>query len=580
MPSTTRAFDKLERDFFRTWVRRDPMRAVDAGLTSPYDARVPDGSAEHIEEDIRILKRFRGQLERLSVPQMPLQRQIDAALMDRMISHLLMELDTVRMWEVVPAAPRLVGECIYQLLGKNYAPLKVRMRRIMSRLALLPRTIEQTKSQLKRPVKILLENELETITRIPSFLHNLKEIGRLNLQITPMNALAKLVHELQNAVEQYYNWLIIDVLSDSPEDFSMPRAKYAGLMKVRGIPLSPDAMLQRTTSELERLKNRLKELGRRMKRRIPIEDLRDRLKANHPSDFDGVLKFVREEVNRTREFVVQTDFAKLPAREGLYVVEMPTYLRHMYPLSLTGTPARLDGKIEGYFMVSPGDCDSNRLKEFSYAAMTGMTIREGYPGRHLHQTFSENHTSLIRRLYRAPETVQGWLHYGEERIREMGYDETPQGQFIFTLEQISRAVRAIIDIQLHAGRMTVETAVHLLIDEVGMDRIVAEAEIRRILITPTESLTPIWGRDQIKELRREVRARLKGHFTDRAFHDAILGSAALPIPLLRRHLTETLQAPPPPPPAKKKEKKVPEKAKEKARTKSKRRARSPRRRGK
>jgi uncharacterized protein (DUF885 family) len=77
----------------------------------------------------------------------------------------------------------------------------------------------------------------------------------------------------------------------------------------------------------------------------------------------------------------------------------------------------------------------------------------------------------------------------------MGYDETPQGHFLYALNQISRAARALIDLELHAGKMTVPEAVNLLIDEVGMDRIVAEAEVRGILIAPAESLSALYGRD-------------------------------------------------------------------------------------
>lgn len=538
-----RAFDRLERTFTRAWVRRDPLRAVDAGLTSGFDGRVPDAGAACIEDEIKLLKRTQQQLDRINVEKLPEPRRQDADLLRRMLEHKIVELDVVRQWESIPVAPRLIGECLYQLVVRNYAPLKLRLRRIMTRIDQLPKMIEQSKSRLRRPVKVLIENELETITRLPAFFHNLKEIGRLNLQETPMNAMARQVYQLQNNVEQYYNWLIIEVLSGCPSDYAIPPAHYAALMKARGLTVSPDAMLRRTNEELERLRHRLREQGRRLKRRIPLEDLRDRLKSSHPNDFDGVLKYLRDQVNRTRDFVARSGFATLPAKENLYVVEMPTYLRHTLPLSHTAPPCFVDGKIEGYFMVSPGDCDSSRLKEFSFPALAGMTIREGYPGRHLQQAIAGRHASLIRRLYQAPETARGWMFYSEERMREMGYDDSPQGHFLFTLEQISRAVRAVIDLRIHAGRMSVQEAVNLLIDEVGMDRIVAEAEVRRILITPTESLDAVHGIERFRELRQETKARLKAGFDERAFHDTILGAGALSMPVLRRHLSETLKAP-------------------------------------
>lgn len=537
------SFDRLERSFLGEWARRDPMRAVEMGRFSPFDGRVPEATAERMEQDLLLLKRTRTALERVPVARLSTTRRLDAGLMKCMLDQWIFERDVLRRWESIPVAPRLIGECLYQVLGRNYAPLKLRMRKIMVRLELLPRLVDQSRSMLRRPVKILIENELETITRLPAFFHTLKEIGRLNLPPTPTFRLAKQVHTLQNAVEQYYNWLIIDVLSECTTTHVMDPDLYADLARARGIGASPETLARSLAADHERLKGRLREMARRMKRRLPLEDLRDRLKANHPAEFDGVLKFMREAVGRTREFVDRSGFATLPSRESFYVVEMPTYLRHVQPLSLTGPCTHLDGKAEGYFMVSPGDCDSDRLKEFSHSAMTGMTLREGYPGRHLMQASAPESASPLRRLYQAPAMAEGWVFYAEERAREMGYDDTPQGHFLSTLEEIARVTRATIDLRIHAGKITGPEAVNLLIDEVGMDRIVAEAEVRRILLCPTEALDGLWGREQIRELRRETRDRLKAHFNEKTFHDALLRAGALPPPLMKQWLLETLKAP-------------------------------------
>ena len=88
----------------------------------------------------------------------------------------------------------------------------------------------------------------------------------------------------------------------------------------------------------------------------------------------------------------------------------------------------------------------------------------------------------------------------------------------------------------------------------------------------------------------DVKAFVEGNkagFDERAFHDAILTSGALPMPVLRRHLQEKLKPVPPPPkpknaPAEKKLKPAPKRKKPAPRKKPKPRPkrRAPRRRGK
>jgi uncharacterized protein (DUF885 family) len=48
------------------------------------------------------------------------------------------------------------------------------------------------------------------------------------------------------------------------------------------------------------------------------------------------------------------------------------------------------------------------------------------------------------------------------------------------------------------------------------------------------------GRLEIQRIRRDAEAALGNRFDIRAFHDAVLGSGAMPLPILDRHVRETL----------------------------------------
>src|ERR1043165_5901251 len=48
--------------------------------------------------------------------------------------------------------------------------------------------------------------------------------------------------------------------------------------------------------------------SRASKRKVPSEDVRDLLKQQHPENFDGVLRFVRDSVGKSRQFTNRSKF--------------------------------------------------------------------------------------------------------------------------------------------------------------------------------------------------------------------------------------------------------------------------------
>jgi len=55
----------------------------------------------------------------------------------------------LRYWETQPEAPTVLGQSIFQILSRNYAPLGQRMRAIMKRLEKMPKYIDQSRSRLR-----------------------------------------------------------------------------------------------------------------------------------------------------------------------------------------------------------------------------------------------------------------------------------------------------------------------------------------------------------------------------------------------------------------------------------------------
>jgi len=123
-------------------------------------------------------------------------------------------------------------------------------------------------------------------------------------------------------------------------------------------------------------------------------------------------------------------------------------------------------------------------------------------------------------------------------MEELGYIREPVQKLARLKDQLWRAARIILDVSLHTGKMTVEEAIQFLVDEVGLERANAQAEVYRYTSAPTQPLSYLIGKLEILSVIEEYKRRNPG-VPLREMHDAILSCGSLPPKLLRERLFPT-----------------------------------------
>jgi len=129
-------------------------------------------------------------------------------------------------------------------------------------------------------------------------------------------------------------------------------------------------------------------------------------------------------------------------------------------------------------------------------------------------------------------------------MKQAGFSADPKTKFVQLLDQIWRACRIVIDVDLHMGRMSFDDAVELLVREAGMERAGAIAEVKRYTYSPAYQLSYLLGKHLISELRTDVKRDLGKAYTDKFFHDTILYAGSLPMKYMREifaHKTKELR---------------------------------------
>jgi uncharacterized protein (DUF885 family) len=99
-------------------------------------------------------------------------------------------------------------------------------------------------------------------------------------------------------------------------------------------------------------------------------------------------------------------------------------------------------------------------------------------------------------------------------------------------DEMLRAMRLVVDTGLHTKGWTRDQAIAYMLGNSGMGRTDATAEVERYIAIPGQALSYKLGALTIQRLRKQAEQALGPKFDIRAFHEQVLGSGALPLPVL------------------------------------------------
>jgi uncharacterized protein (DUF885 family) len=251
---------------------------------------------------------------------------------------------------------------------------------------------------------------------------------------------------------------------------------------------------------------------------------------------DDLVRAYARAVDEARDFVVAHDIAGLPEGEELEVVATPAFLRSILPFAAYDPPGPFAARQLGFYYVTPppeglrGEALSDVMRGHAEASLRTTGVHEAYPGHHLQLCSANQAPTLARRIAGLPDggniLVEGWAFYCEELMDREGFLDDPAVRLMRLNDQVWRACRVVIDVELHSGRMVFEDAVDYLVREARMNRREAELECRRYAEEPGQAMSYLLGKREVLRLADAWQVERGG--TLRAFHDELLAWGALP----------------------------------------------------
>jgi len=257
--------------------------------------------------------------------------------------------------------------------------------------------------------------------------------------------------------------------------------------------------------------------------------------AKTPAPGDVVAAY-RRAVEEARDYVVRHDVVGMPEGEELVVMATPRFLRSMLPFAAYDPPGPLSARQLGFYYVTPppeglsAEALALAMRSHPLASLATTGVHEAYPGHHLQLVSANRAPTLARRVAAIPDggnlLVEGWAFYCEEMMEQEGFLADPAVRLMRLNDQVWRACRVVIDVELHLGHMDLDAAVDHLVAETHMNRREAEIECRRYAEEPGQAMSYLLGKREVTRLAESWRGARSG--PPRAFHDELLSWGSLP----------------------------------------------------
>jgi uncharacterized protein (DUF885 family) len=267
------------------------------------------------------------------------------------------------------------------------------------------------------------------------------------------------------------------------------------------------------------------------------------LELENPARDEDILPLYRGLIQRAELFIHERGMFNVPAGCRLGLKHLPP---GMVDVRGTNWPAPLlDPSKVGWFVLAP----MAPAHPVVWAAL--LAVHEGIPGHFLQSVawqrgFSHHpapvrfllvadHVAMARGHFGPMLNIEGYATYAEERMRRAGFYSAPESLTALVARAL-RAVRVVVDIGLHTGRMNDEQAMRYLMHHACMPEPNARHEVLRSKRIPMQVITYLLGALEFERLEEDCRRERGSRFDEADFHDELFSFGPVPPGLLRRFM--------------------------------------------
>jgi uncharacterized protein (DUF885 family) len=306
---------------------------------------------------------------------------------------------------------------------------------------------------------------------------------------------------------------------------------YRTLIRVHTtLDLSPEEIHATGLAEIERIDAEFVELGGKVLGTPDLESTLAALRDDPRLRFetaDEVFEVAKRSLIRATAAMGDW-FGRVPAA-ACVVVPIPSHSEVHQTIAYYSWPA-MDGSRPGRYYINLYAPETRPRYEAE-----ALAFHEAVPGHHLQIAVAQELPGLpaFQRMLGSTAFAEGWGLYTERLSDEMGLYSSGMDRFGILSFDAWRAGRLVVDTGMHAMGWTRREAIDFLQRHSALGESNIANEVDRYIVWPGQALAYKVGQLEIARLRRLAEERLGPRFDIKAFHDIVLGSGAVSLPVLR-----------------------------------------------
>ena len=522
--------------FIEADLRASPGFAVHAGRHE-YDGQVGDFSRAGLEREVARLKAALLHFGAIPESALDAPQRFERQYLLQILEGQLFWLDTVGqpyhdpVWYMDQLDPSVYTD-------RDYAPLATRLAGYVGQLEQVPRVLAQARANLQLPLpRPQVERAIAGLAGYATFFEgDARQVFAGSAGPPQRAALDAATTRAVSAVREFAAWLQAQ-LPAATDDFALGADRFAQMLKAtEGVTIPVAQIKAAGEADLARNRARLDAACARFLPRRPVVDCIAKLRA-HKSP-DGPVAGAQRQLAELKAFLVARDVISIPGNEESRVAEAPPYQRDNGAYTII--PGPFEKKRDAVYYIAPPDPAWSRKEQQDYipdeATLLNTSVHEVWPGHFLQFLHANRSASPIGSLYDSNAFTEGWAHYAEELMAELGLREgEPEAAIAQAQDALLRDARLLSAIGLHTEGMTLADSERLFRERALQDAGTARQQAVRGALEPVY-LNYTLGKLMIHRLREDWTATRGGRAAWKAFHDELLSHGSPPIPLLRRQM--------------------------------------------
>ena len=548
-------FEKIAKDYLEGFLSSHPEYATELG-DHRFDQELTDYSTTTRDRQLARAKHFRESLQAFDdFSRLTGANQVDVRILRDNIDNEIFKLEELKEADWNPLVyNQSLANSLYLLVARDFDSPEKRIPNLRKRMEAIPRVIDQAKANLQHPPRVHTETAIEqTQGAISLVREGLSPV--LDRAPQMKRELAPLQEKTAKALENYKKWLQNGLLPRSDGNFRIGPDKFRKKLRFAlASDLSMEEIMKRAQADLQQTQEAIYETALPLfKKYFPKADEKtladkkkvatavlNKLAEQHPDD-NTIVSYGQKIVGEATHFVKSHSLVTVP-NTPLDVIVMPEFKRGQ-AIAYCDASGPLEKNPKTFFAVAPTPNDWSKerkesfFREYNNYMIRDLTVHEAMPGHYLQLSHAnEFHApTLVRAIFQSGSFIEGWAVYCEQMMAEQGYGgpEVKMQQLKMRLRAIANA---ILDQSIHAGGMTEQQAMDLMMKETFQQEGEAVAKWKRARLTSAQLSTYFVGVSEHLDLREAAKKKLGNEFNLKKYNDQVISFGSPPVKYVRELL--------------------------------------------